>query len=395
MHIVFIAAGLYHHISEITDALYETYGENFHFFATDASVPKSIRIMGHVEGMCSRPYYRSIHDSEKVSQDARYWCTHADVGVIGCGDCEEFLHLRMESGKLTFKLKERIFKKGLTPQGRTAFADEIQRIYSRYRNAPLYYLCIGHFAAHDLLSVGVPREKLLKWGYFVYPSKAVPGNEPKKIGPLKLCWAGRFIPEKQPEYALRILRGLLDHHIDATLCYIGFGKQEAALRAMVEQGQLSHCVSFLGSMPEWQVREAMRRCDWLVFSSTGWEGWGVVLSEGMSEGLTCLATKAAGSSMELIQDKVNGFLIDDDIEKTNRICLELAQKGRGEWQRIGMNAKKTLDEKWSGKYAASRLIALLEHYRQNGTITPFSEGLCSPAAIEPYEEYEDTVSVEK
>ena len=394
MHIVFIAAGLYHHISEMTDTLYTTYKDNFHFFATDNTTPTSIQVMGHTENMCNKPYYQSIHQSEECAKNAAFWCTNADVAIIGCGNCEDFLHLRMQTGKLTFKLKERIFKKGLTKQGKDHFYEEIQRIYYRYRDEPLYYLCMGHFAAHDLHSVGVPREKLLKWGYFVYPSVETSTCCCCTDRTLKLCWVGRFIPEKRPVYALYILQHLVAHGIDASLCYIGYGKQEDLLQKTTEELDLTSKVSFLGAIPEWQVRENMRKCDWLIFSSTGWEGWGVVLSEAMSEGLTCIAAKEAGSSMELISDGVNGILFRN-LQSAQESCLCLAQKGIDAWQKLGVNGKKSMQTNWSGKEATLWLVELLERYQISGDVSCFSEGLCSTAKIEPYEEYEDTIHAEE
>lgn len=394
MTIVFFSAGLYHHISEVTDALYDTFKDEFHFFALDDFVPESIRIMGHVDNMSHKPYYRNINDSEKTLEEARYWCTEADVGIIGCGNCESYLQLRMTTNKLTFKMKERLFKKGLTKSGVMHYAQEIKENFLNFRDKNLYYLCIGHFSAHDLQCIGISQERLLKWGYFIYPSQERRTTAIKEDGMLKICWAGRFIPQKRPEMALQLVRYMYENGIDVELSYIGCGVMEEQLKRMTEKWGLMNRVHFLGTMPEWQVREVMREQDCFLFTSTGWEGWGVVLSEAMSEGVLCIATKTAGSSMELITDGVNGFLLSEDLEFAKEKCLEIAQMDHRCWEEMGRKAQHTLENLWNGHAATKSLISLLKEYEKTGRLVPRREGICSVASIEPYEEYEDTFFVE-
>lgn len=393
MTIVFVSAGLYHHISEMTDALYEEYGNDFHFFALDSFVPESIETMGHEMEMRKRPYYRNINDTEEVAQEAKFWCLHADVGIIGCGHCEEYLHLRMTTNLLTFKMKERLFKKGLTQKGISHYEREIREDILPYLEKNLYYLCMGHFSAHDLYRLGVPKEKLLKWGYFVYPSCS-PKLYSVDDGVLKLCWGGRFIPQKRPELALQILERLKSYGIKTSLTYLGYGPLEEVLKQQVAEKQMQEDVFFLGKMPEWQVREQMRRADWFLFTSTGWEGWGVVLSEAMSEGVACLATKAAGSSMELIKNGVNGILVGESESLEEEACAILMRYSFLERSRMGEQAYHTLETKWSKTALTESLLSLLRNYEISGNVLLQKEGLCSMAPIEPYEEYEDTFSIE-
>lgn len=383
MTIVFIAAGLYHHISDITDALYNHYGTNFRFYATDSKAYESVLIMGHEDEMNNKPYYKNVNQSLSIDAEAKKWCVEADVCIIGCGNCEEYLKLRMSTHKLTFKLKERLFKKGISYDGMKYYEKNINEYYRPYNNENLYYLCIGHYAAHDLLSIGVPKSKLIKWGYFVYNSK---GSRIYNNHEIRLLWVGRFIPEKRPESAVTFLEVLLKEGINTTLHYVGYGPEQGKIKNEINKKKLNRYVRFHGAKTEWEVRSIMRECDWFLFTSTGWEGWGVVLSEAMLEGMTCLATKCAGSSKELIIDKYNGILLNSDLSNINDKVKELLTMGNNFWINMGNNAKSYMEAEFESSNAACRLITLIESIYNGNMNPPFEEGVCSLANIYEYDE---------
>lgn len=383
MTVVFIAAGLYHHISELTDALFQKYGSDFHFFATANQALDSVVIMGHESDMRSRPYYMNINDNPQANREATKWCIDADVCIIGCGNCDDYIKLRMKTNKLTFKLKERIFKRGISPTAKAYYDKKINEYFRPYIDNNLFYLCMGHYAAHDLYSIGVPQHKLIKWGYFVYKSEFTERTYTQEIS---LLWAGRFIPEKRPEAALLALKTLLNQDIKAYLHYIGYGPEKERIMKYVYESNLNQYVCFHGEKTEWEVRKMMRESNWFLFTSTGWEGWGVVLSEAMLEGMICLATRCAGSSKELIVDNYNGILLNSDLSDISEKVLSLANKGFKYCKDLGTNAKRYMEEEFDPANSANRLMALIEHFYKYDYSTPFKKGICSLARINDYDE---------
>lgn len=383
MTIVFIAAGLYHHISELTDALFRKYGSDFHFYATANQALDSVIVMGHEYDMKNRPYYKNINDNPLIYDEANKWCIEADICIIGCGNCEEYIKLRMQTHKITFKLKERIFKRGVSTTEKSYYDKKINEFFRPYVDDNLFYLCMGHYAAHDLYSIGVPENKLLKWGYFVYKSQYPFRTIQNEI---KLLWVGRFIPEKRPDAAILALKELLDQGIKASLNYVGYGPEKEKLQKYVCDLSLNQNVRFYGKKTEWEVRSIMRECNWFLFTSTGWEGWGVVLSEAMLEGMTCLATRCAGASKELIIDNYNGILLKSDLSDLSEKVISLVNKGVENWNNLGFNAKNYMETEFNPTDAANRLMVLMEHFHRSGYNTPFSEGVCSLAKINDYDE---------
>jgi len=378
MTVVFVSAGIYHHISEITDALYERYGSDFHFYAIADEVPESIRIMGHCDDLTQRDYYKNIHESSLYMKEAVYWCENADVGIIGCGHCEKYLDMRMKKNRLTFKIKERPFKKRISDNPQY-YEEIISRYYKPYIDSKLYYLCVGHYCASDLLSISIRREHLIKWGYFVYhDDDFVHGKSWHE--PIRLLWVGRFIEEKRPQVALDILQYLVENGVCATLTYIGYGEMASKLQQTAELYNLSKQVSFMGSMPEWIVRNEMKNHDYFLFTSSFWEGWGVVLSEAMEEGMICFASAEAGSSCELIQHNKNGFIFHDTNE-AKQLCFAIAQGGFEKWGAISNQAHEDMQKHWDAKLATNRLMRVMETLHHDKKLELFSDGVCSEAEI--------------
>lgn len=391
MKVLFIAAGLYHHISEITDRFYQHYGEDFRFFSTEAEVRESVRIMGHTQDLERRPYHININDGPKQKSLLDFWCANAEICIIGCGGCDKYITKRVQTHKLTFKLKERLFKHGLTKAKKQLYTEEVERYYQPNFNQNFYILCIGHYCSHDLYSIGFPKGKLLKWGYFPWFDTRYSRKVSHIEGtPIQIGWVGRLISEKQPFMPIEMIEYLLSNRKNVHLEMVGYGEMEAEIRKYIQQKGLEGHVELLSPMPEWKIRTLMRRWDWYVFSSSPWEGWGVVLSEAMSEGCLCIASEQAGASLELIDDCQNGYIFNGfDQSSLNSVALRVSELEPDLWLQIGNTAVETIRSKWNPIRCTDILIDVLDGYLNAGKLIFPESGVCAPACIEPYREKEE------
>lgn len=288
----------------------------------------------------------------------------SDVTILGwtegvLGETEE---KRLSSGKLTFRVSERIYREGqwkaISPKGLVHKYKE----HIRYRNKPVYLLCAGAYVASDFALIHSYPGKMLKWGYFPdvkIQKKDFFDGKNKKI---KLCWAGRLIDLKHPEYAINAAKVLCDKGYDFSLEIIGDGNKRDYIKDLIHSYGLEDKVKLLGAMKPKEVLDKMRQADVFLFTSNYLEGWGAVVNEAMGSGLCTIASYEAGSVPFLIEDGVNGITYkcgkyDDFVEK----LLELFANC-GKVSEISQNAQKTISEKWNAENAAKEFVRFSTEY---------------------------------
>ncbi len=107
-------------------------------------------------------------------------------------------------------------------------------------------------------------------------------------GPKRFLFAGRLVPYKVPEAAVRAFAGsdILKEHV---LDIIGDGPELPRLEAIVTEAGAGERIRFLGRKTQAEVAEAMRDADAFVFPSIRELGAGVVI-EAMASGAVCMVT---------------------------------------------------------------------------------------------------------
>ena len=144
---------------------------------------------------------------------------------------------------------------------------------------------------------------------------------------------GRFSPPKKLDRVIRLARRLKDSKIDAQIQLIGDGNLRGELEQMAQNLEVTDIVQFLGFKrnPYPYIKAAD-----LLLSTSGWEGFSLVICEAMALGTPVVATRTAGPS-EIIGDNEYGILCehDDDsiFEAVKNIIIDVdtykryAQKG--------------------------------------------------------------------
>lgn len=101
----------------------------------------------------------------------------------------------------------------------------------------------------------------------------------------------------------------------------------------------------------------MSSLDVFVFPSGRKEGWGAILPEAMDKSCAVIANEAAGSTLELVRDGVNGFTFKNGDIKTLACRLsQLIVDGQLR-KKMGQRAWRTMQE-WSPSVGAYRFVAL-------------------------------------
>jgi glycosyltransferase involved in cell wall biosynthesis len=128
------------------------------------------------------------------------------------------------------------------------------------------------------------------------------------------------------------------------------------LESLTKELNLDGKVRFLGRQNRSQVAEAMRRCTVFALPSR-YEGLGCVYLEAMSAGRAVIGCRGQGIE-EVIQDGVNGWLVDPDDQKGLTDALSSLLPNLELRRQMGEAARQTILQGFTLGYQAARLTRL-------------------------------------
>lgn len=293
--------------------------------------------------------------------DVPKWCVKGnentpelmDADLVYTGiRCPELMAKRAACGKKTAYYSERWFKS--IPVCGVLFPGWLRMASPRYRkmarqmvaqlNNPLMkYLPCGPWAAKDLQRIGLKKNQMMPWGYFVEPGMYQEGRVARGER-LRVLWVGRISQLKRVDTIIKAVN-YVGNGIELTI--VGDGPDKAKIEKMAG-GRLIHV---LPSQPITRIREIMREHDVYVFSSNGMDGWGAVANEALEEGMYVIGTRETGASAAMLSE--DALFSSGDYRRLAGLlknCVEQKRLGLLKGQGIGP---------WTAKKAAERLVGLL------------------------------------
>ncbi|MBT3668286.1 MAG: glycosyltransferase [Opitutae bacterium] len=168
--------------------------------------------------------------------------------------------------------------------------------------------------AKRIEDLGVPssKVKLIRRGLSYWPNR----KNFNLINPnrIELLSVGRLVEKKGYNYQLEIAKRLKDKSVPFRLRIVGDGPLKKDLLKEINRMNLSHCVEFLGSLPQKKIRELYLNTDAFLFTGVvakngDRDGIPNVIPEAMSAGCLILSSCFAGASEAFIED-VSGFSIN-------------------------------------------------------------------------------------
>lgn len=376
MKAVFISNYINHHQIPFSNALYEQLGDDYHFIQTEPMEEERIA-MGWGLDAATLPY---VVWADREEERCRKLIEEADLVFAGWTKRLDLVLPRLSSGKLTFRVSERIYREGqwkaISPKGLLAKYKE----HIRFRNQPVWLLCCGAYVASDFSLIGAYPGKKLKFGYFPETLRC-PQEElfaKKNTDKLQIVWAGRMISLKHPEFAVKLAGKLKEQGYSFELHFAGGGPMEEALKQEAAALGVAEKIVFHGFLKPQEVRSLMKRCQLHVFTSNYLEGWGAVVSEAMNSGCCVVANRQIGAVPFLIEDGVNGKSYPDgSYEAFERTVLELCAQPE-QITVLGKEAYRTITEKWNAECAAQRCLEFYEGWKA-GKLPEWEDGPLSAA----------------
>lgn len=140
-------------------------------------------------------------------------------------------------------------------------------------------------------------------------------NVEKNFG--KIVYIGRLNKIKGVHLLIEATERLIKKNKDIYLTVVGDGEERRRLEKMVIDRKIEKNVKFLGRRDD--VIEILDKNEIFVYPSTWEEGFGISVVEAMARGCIPITFKKGGL-VEIIQDGVNGFIVN------NTESVELAEK---------------------------------------------------------------------
>lgn len=379
MKIVMISNYINHHQIPFAEALMKLEGVTYNFIQTEPMEEERVK-MGWGILPETLPYVTLL---EKEEAKCKQMIDACDILIVGWMNREDLVLPRMEAGKFTLRMSERIYREGqykaISPRGLIRKYKE----HIRFRKSNVYLLCVGAYVASDFALIHAYPNKKFQFGYFTevrtYEGDALWIKKPAH-DVVHLVWAGRFLPLKHPEYALWLARDLKAAGHRFHLHMIGDGEQKEMLLSMQQEFGLQEEVTFYGFMGPQQVRDKMEECHVHLFTSNYLEGWGAVVNESMNSGCVPVVNEEIGCARFLITHEENGLLYQKGEYDSFKVQVIKLFEQKGLISRYGKEAYQTIATTWNAERAAKELVTFFENY-QAGILEPPASGPFSVAPV--------------
>ncbi len=385
MTITFVSNYINHHQIPFSNACYAGLGENYHFIQTEPMEEERVA-MGWGAEVGGIPYVKYFYEEEAY---CRKLLAESDVVIFGWIQREDLLDVtavieeRLRNGKPSLRVSERLYREGqwkaVSPRGLM----RKYRDHTRFRKEQVGLLCAGAYVASDFHLVRAYPGKMFRFGYFPetkhYTREELEGKK-EKDGKLHMVWAGRFMPLKHPEYAVRIGEELGKEGYGFHIHMAGSGELEEEIKKRVKETGMDKDFTFYGYTEPAKVREIMEKCHVHLFTSNHLEGWGAVVNEAMNSGCAVVGNAEAGAVPYLIRQGENGLIYRKSYEDFAAQVKRLAADGETV-RRLGWEAYRTIEGGWNAEHAAEELLRFCRQLLQDGRMIPAAEGPLSPAPV--------------
>ena len=374
MKIVFVSNYFNHHQRDLSDNLYKYTGGNYYFIETSKITEERIKLGWKLHNYPE--YVKFSYLSAKDEQYCKQVINDADLVIIGSAPFS-LVKERLKKGKLVFRYSERVYKSTKTKIQYPLRMIKYMFEGGIYKN--MYLLCSSAYAKKDynvsLSYIG----KCFKWGYFPKTNRIsnISSFYSQKDDNL-ILWVGRLIYWKHPEYMIKLAKYLKKNHIDKKILLIGDGPMKKYLEKCIFKNDLRGYIELMGSVSFDKVQDYMKKCKIFIATSDKNEGWGAVINEAMGNACIVVASSGMGSVPYLINHKKNGLIFKNYSHKSMINIVSDLLNNLEDYNYLGINAYKTIQNTWNGEVAAKRVIELSNKILENKQ-TDFTDGPCSKA----------------
>lgn len=375
--IAFFSNFMDHHTAPLCKELYKLTDGKFTYVEL-TEMPDSFKRSGYPD-FSSLPFILPAWKSQANKEEAIKICKDANVAIFNGYLTYEYAIIRAKNGGFSFDLSERLLKRGLLNALAPGARKFLWYYHTLFKKAPFYKLCKSAYGATDQYRLHSYHDRCYTWAYFTEIPQwdgDMPVNMTGGDNEYRIMWCSRFINWKHPELVVKLAKRLKDKSMAVKIDMYGSGELLEDTRRMVESFDVSDIITFAGNLPNSELMHQMRQHHIFLLTSDKQEGWGAVANEAMSNGCVFVGPDQAGSVPCLVEDKMNGCIFKaNDIDSLDD-TISWVLNHWSDRKTIAMNAYQTMNDLWSPKVGASRLLTLIDCLK-TGKETPFIVGPCS------------------
>jgi len=222
-----------------------------------------------------------------------------------------------------------------------------------------FVLAIGRLGMQQYTRLGYNAARLFPWAYFI----SVPANAPvANTGTTRIMYAGRLWEAKGIS---RFLKELVQTgNSNYTFDIYGSGPDEEKMKQLVASKGLTDRIHFYPFLKYDELLQQYARYDWVVLPSSAKDGWGVVVSEGLLNGLKALCSNICGVSRVITEGK-NGVVFDWATEGSCKQAIDKMLTCEGFASRSEI--KKWAEAGISAEAGAAYFLQIIDNVYQNKT----------------------------
>lgn len=232
-------------------------------------------------------------------------------------------------------------------------------------------LAIGEKAARSYIRAGVDADKIQNFHYYpdadnfhlapevrAFARASIRANLDIPDTATAFLYCGQLIHRKGVDVLLQAHALLQKQATGSILILSGDGPEQSRFRSLAATLGISAVVRFAGFAQPRHLPHYFAAADALVLPSRK-EGWGVVVSEGMTAGLPVIASDQVNAALELVEDGVSGFICP--VGDANRLMQAMKRViCGGRFQHAAMSAAaRRAASREAPQVAAPRLLTLL------------------------------------
>ena len=247
-----------------------------------------------------------------------------------------------------------------------------EAIKSRVVRACGAALVAGRLQGDYIVQLGMPRERVF-FGYDAVDNRhfcegadwarahAATVRQRHRLPERYILASARFIPKKNLEmlvcaFGRALKRARTPHH----LVILGDGPGRAELQAAIAAADLGSRVILAGFKDYESLPPFYGLADAFVHVSLV-EQWGLVINEAAASGLPLVVSKACGAAAELIEQGVNGLLVEPgDMDNIAEALIRIMSLSKEELNGMGEASRRIVANWGTDRFASELLNASLE-----------------------------------
>lgn len=172
-----------------------------------------------------------------------------------------------------------------------------------------------------------------------------------------VLFAGRLVYYKGLEYLIEAVAQLQG----TRLVVVGKGRLESTYRGHADRLGLADRISFLGKVPDEQLRALYCACQCFVLPSIARsEAFGIVLAEAMASGRPVISTELSTGTSFVNQDGETGFVVPPGDAKALEEKINLLVENKELQAELGRNARRRVEQLFRQEIMIDSTLKLYE-----------------------------------